>query len=115
MKSCVGLFVLVLLCSGCGQGATARRIDDAEGGHYPLGEVHFVERGQRAKGVFVAATKGGGDAFGDLWTTMLVPAGPGPLNGPVWPSEGSAHGQRARDIAALPDYRSAFSLIRYGD
>src|SRR3954463_11890094 len=114
MKSCVGLCVLVVRCSGCGPGAgaAAHRIRDSEGGHYPMGEVHFVEKGQRGKGVLVAATTGGGDASGELWTTMLVPAtpgpsaSPGPIAGPAWAREGTVHGERARAIAALPDYRS---------
>lgn len=123
MKLRVRLCVLVLLCSGCGHGATAHRIRDTEGGHYPLGEVHFVEHARRGKGVLVAVTEGVNNPLGDLWTTMLVPVGPGPaprpgagaVAGPAWASEGTVHGRRAHAIAALPDYRSAYNLTRYGD
>jgi hypothetical protein len=118
VRPCVALCVLALFCSGCGPGATASPIRDTDGGRYPLGEIHFVEAGQRARGVFVAATEsgGGGSSVDVTETTMLVPVGKTSLAGPAWATtEATVHGQRAHAIATLPDYRSAYNLTRYGD
>jgi hypothetical protein len=69
--------IVLLLCCGClaGRPPTAHRIrPDTNDRYYPGREIHFVEHGQRSRGVLVAATRGFDNPFSAGWVTMLVPA-----------------------------------------
>src|SRR6478672_7304755 len=105
MKWRVLLCVTIVLSLGCGHGPDAHRIRaDTNDTYYPQRGVHFVEHGQRAKGVLVAATEGFDSPFRASWTTVLVPLAPSKLGGPAWTGR-AVGGDRARAIAALPQYR----------
>ena len=106
-----------LLCSGCftGQSPTASRIrPDTNDRYYPQHEIHFVEKGQRSKGVLVSATGGFENAFSASWVTMLVPTPPSKLIGPIWCGRKSDRDQ-ASAIATLSAYRNVFYTEMYAD
>ena len=107
--------LLLLIPCGCGRGPGAMRVV-AEGSGRPLppGEVHFVEHGRRAVGVFVDFTRGGASAFEVGWGTVLVPTTPGVLEGPVWTGERASR-EQVIAFGPWPIYRTEFDPLSYGD
>ena len=113
----IACIIALMCCGGCsGRGPTAYRVaSDTDGDYYPRGDVHFVERGQRSKGVLVATTPGFNSPFEANWRTCLVPMLPTRLAGPVWTGgRGSGRGLAAA-IWNLPRFRDARYVGRYGD
>ena len=108
------VLLLVIPC-GCGRGPGAMRVGiDGNSPYFPSREIHFVEHGRRAAGVLVDVTEGGSNAFGVSWSTMLVPTTPGAAEGPVW-SGRKPDRETILAIAALPEYRTEFYPLMYGD
>lgn len=111
----VFLLAIIAWCTGCGRGPRATRVGlGANDRIYPRGVVHFVERGQRARGVLATATPGSPSAFSTTFTTVIVPLRPTVLDGPAW-TGGRVSDQRAARMAGLPEYRHADTRAMYGD
>lgn len=107
--------VVLLLCTlplaACWTGSppAAHRVDpDGNSRIVPQGEVHFLEDGRRARGVFVVATEGYANALGAVSSTVLVPLTPSPLPPPTW--DGRPTPEEARALYALPERRRHFNL-----
>ena len=118
MRNVVNVCIIALLCCcGCsGRGPTASRVaSDTDDRYYPRGDIYFVERGQRSKGVLVAATPGFNSPFEANWRTCLVPMPPTRLAGPIWTGgRGSGRGLAAA-IWNLPRFRDVRYVGRYGE
>ena len=107
--------LIILLCSGCGQDATASRIrSETNDRYFPQREIHFVEHGHRSRGVLVSATAGFNSPFRASWATVLVPTPPTALAGQCGRRR-SADRDQAVAIAELPVYRRTFEVGLYGN